>query len=56
MTADGRSQIHEDIELLKLTGACDGQQARDGQSRTRHRLADMNEHTVILRSLAKAKS
>ena len=30
MTADGRRQIHKDIELLKLTGACDGQEARDG--------------------------
>ena len=30
MAADGRRQIHEDVELLKLTGACDGQQARDG--------------------------
>ena len=29
MGADGRSQIHEDIELLQLTGACDGQEARD---------------------------
>src|SRR6266545_1705515 len=30
MTANGRSQIHEDVELLKLTGACDRQQAFDG--------------------------
>ena len=30
VTANGRSQIHEDVELLKLTGACDGQQASDG--------------------------
>ena len=30
MRADGRSQIHEDIELLKLTRTCDRQQARDG--------------------------
>ena len=29
MRADGRSQIHEDIELLQLTGARDGQQALD---------------------------
>ena len=29
MRANGSGQIHEDVELLKLTGACDGQEARD---------------------------
>ena len=30
MAADGRGQIHEDTELLKLTSTGDGQEARDG--------------------------
>src|SRR5712671_4980882 len=31
MTANGCRQIYKDIELLKLTSACDGQEARDGE-------------------------
>ena len=30
MSANGSGQIDEDVELLKLTGACDGQKPRDG--------------------------
>ena len=30
MSANGGGEIHEDVELLKLTRACDGQEARDG--------------------------